>query len=149
LRERSEDVPALSQHFLNECAQRLRRPPKTLHPELLARMLAYPWPGNVRELQSVIWRAFLLHDGAVITPEAAPEIAPIGDPARSRAVSMCAFSKAKAAAISAFESRYLADVMSRAGGNVTAAAKLAGTERRYLGRLLKKHRLDRRGSSSL
>jgi DNA-binding NtrC family response regulator len=51
------------------------------------------------------------------------------------------FHQAKSRAIAQFEQQYLAELMERARGNVTAAAKLAGTERRYLGKLLKKHNI--------
>jgi DNA-binding NtrC family response regulator len=49
------------------------------------------------------------------------------------------FAKAKARAISAFEFGYLNEVIRRSQGNVTLAAKISGTERRQLGKLLKKH----------
>lgn len=51
------------------------------------------------------------------------------------------FHEAKAAAVARFERDYLRAVLTRAGGNVTRAAELAGTERRTLGRLLKQHGL--------
>ena len=49
------------------------------------------------------------------------------------------FQEAKARAIREFERRYLMDLMQRANGNISQAARLAGKERRALGRLLKKH----------
>jgi DNA-binding protein Fis len=49
------------------------------------------------------------------------------------------FRQAKGRAIAEFESRFLETLMGQANGNVSAAARLSGTERRHLGRLLKKH----------
>ena len=54
------------------------------------------------------------------------------------------FNQAKAKAIEAFEREYLASLMTESHGNVTLAAKLAGKERRALGRLLKKYNIDKR-----
>jgi DNA-binding NtrC family response regulator len=149
LRERPEDVPELAEHFLRQCAQRLRQAAKTLDADVLASMQAYPWPGNVRELENMVWRAFLLAEGPRIGLDAVPELAPATrDAATPAALYDLRFSQAKAVAISQFEAGYLARVMGRAGGNVTAAAKLAGTERRYLGRLLKKHGLAKAGRTT-
>ncbi len=50
-----------------------------------------------------------------------------------------AFTLAKQRAIAAFERRYLTELMRRAGGNVSRAALLSGTERRQLGKMLKRH----------
>jgi DNA-binding NtrC family response regulator len=54
------------------------------------------------------------------------------------------FRQAKEQAIESFERRYLARVLATARGNVSVAAKLANKERRALGKLLKKHGIDRR-----
>ena len=53
------------------------------------------------------------------------------------------YAAAKAKAIEDFEIKFLASLMDKAKGNVTAAANLAGTERRYFGKLIKKHGLDK------
>lgn len=56
----------------------------------------------------------------------------------------CAFAEAKARAIAEFEQAYLCRLMAETGGNVSAASRLAGKERRAFARLLKKHGIDRR-----
>jgi DNA-binding NtrC family response regulator len=60
LRERSEDLPLLTHHFLDLYSHRygLERPP--ISGAALARMKAYSWPGNVRELENVIERAVIM-----------------------------------------------------------------------------------------
>jgi DNA-binding NtrC family response regulator len=146
LRERREDVPLLADHFLAACSQRLGQPPKTLHCDVLEWMQHYPWPGNVRELENFICRAFVVAEGDSITLDtirgwSSESAAPSSLP--HEAVPAKSFTQAKIVAISQFEVRYLVDLMKRAHGNVTAAARLAGTERRYLGKLLKKHHLDK------
>ncbi len=69
LRERSEDIPELIQHFLVHSANRLNRQPCTLEPDAMELLIRYPWPGNVRELQNFITRASVLHSGGPITSE--------------------------------------------------------------------------------
>ncbi|MDA1132303.1 MAG: nitrogen regulation protein NR(I) [Proteobacteria bacterium] len=66
LRERTEDIPALTRHFLARCrADGL--PAKVLANGALEVMRAYPWPGNVRELENLVRRLVALHSEEVIT----------------------------------------------------------------------------------
>jgi DNA-binding NtrC family response regulator len=60
LRERKEDIPALTTHFLSQYASRYRRPLEGIEPAALQRLLQYPWPGNVRELEHTMERAVLM-----------------------------------------------------------------------------------------
>jgi two-component system response regulator HydG len=63
LRERPEDLRALCQRFLNECAEELDRPVLGLSDAAWSRLLAYRWPGNIRELSNAIERAVLTCGG--------------------------------------------------------------------------------------
>ena len=69
LRERREDVLALSEAFLGEISQGLGRPPAGISRDARARLLEYHWPGNVRELRNVLERAAILCDGGLILAE--------------------------------------------------------------------------------
>jgi len=63
LRERTEDIPALSRHFLEKlCARMKRATIPTIPCATLERLTAYTWPGNVRELENLVERALLLCD---------------------------------------------------------------------------------------
>jgi DNA-binding NtrC family response regulator len=66
LRDRVEDIPALSEHFLRLTAQREGKAVKTISPEAITAMQTYSWPGNVRELQNVCERAAVLCKAATI-----------------------------------------------------------------------------------
>jgi transcriptional regulator with PAS, ATPase and Fis domain len=66
LRDRTEDIPALSDHILDLIARRERQARLTLGPAALQRLAQGQWPGNVRELQSVIERGAALADGLQI-----------------------------------------------------------------------------------
>ena len=69
LRERREDILALSEAFLGEISRGLGRPPAGISREARARLLDYHWPGNVRELRNVLERAAILCDGGLILSE--------------------------------------------------------------------------------
>jgi two-component system nitrogen regulation response regulator GlnG len=60
LRERSEDIPPLVQHFLAR-ARGEGLPLKTIEPDAMARLMAHHWPGNVRELENMIRRLCVLY----------------------------------------------------------------------------------------
>jgi formate hydrogenlyase transcriptional activator len=60
LRERSDDIPLLVDHFLRRCADRQHKATPRLADGVLEELMAYDWPGNVRELQNVIERAVIL-----------------------------------------------------------------------------------------
>jgi two-component system nitrogen regulation response regulator GlnG len=73
LRERLDDLPLLVDHFLKVFNRDLNRQVRSVAPEAMHLLEAYPWPGNVRELQSTIRYALVLASGEVITPECLPE----------------------------------------------------------------------------
>jgi formate hydrogenlyase transcriptional activator len=60
LRERSEDIPLLVNHFVQRFARRMNRTIETIPAETMAVLTRYPWPGNIRELQNVIERAVII-----------------------------------------------------------------------------------------
>src|SRR5213594_3883327 len=66
LRERSEDIPLLVNHFVKRFARRMNRTIETIPAETMAALTRYPWPGNIRELQNVIERAVILSHGPVL-----------------------------------------------------------------------------------
>jgi DNA-binding NtrC family response regulator len=99
------------------------------------------WPGNVRELRNVVEAAIVLGEIPFgVEPAAVAAGAPtLGGPAS--AAELPSYRDAKAAAITDFERAYLADLLARAGGNVSAAARLARMDRPYLIQLLRRHEL--------
>ncbi len=73
LRERREDIPPLTAHFLAKLAPRVARPgPWSVADDALGRLLAYAWPGNVRELENVLEQAMVLADGSRVTLASLP-----------------------------------------------------------------------------
>ncbi len=73
LRERIEDIEALTQHFLRLLTEENKDAPKSVHDRALSALLKRRWPGNVRELQHAIERAFILAgEDDVLFPEHFP-----------------------------------------------------------------------------
>ena len=69
LRERKEDIPLLTEYFINKYCIELKTTQKDISKDALNILMGYHWKGNVRELENTIERAIILCDGDIITPE--------------------------------------------------------------------------------
>lgn len=69
LRQRSQDIPLLAEHFLTLYARRLGRPQLRLSEEAMLALVDYSWPGNIRELENTLHNAVLLCKEPLITPQ--------------------------------------------------------------------------------
>ncbi len=67
LRERREDVPALTDHFLTKYAERTGKTIKAVSDDAMEHLLRHEWPGNVRELENAIEHAVVRAHGAILT----------------------------------------------------------------------------------
>jgi len=72
LRQRSEDIPLLLQHYLAEAADELGTPAKIIDADALDTLRAFGWPGNVRQLVNATRRLTVTAPGGVITAEDIP-----------------------------------------------------------------------------
>ncbi len=151
LRDRDDDVMLLAHQLLHQAMQRLGMAPREWAPDALEALTRHDWPGNVRELENVILRASMRSDspqiGLAELALAEPDIwkVPVaidGDDT-FRLSNKTGFAAAKQRAIQTFERGYLIALMQRAGGNVSRAAQLSGTERRQLGKMLKRYGIER------
>ena len=148
LRERGNDIVMLARHFINEAACRYNMVQLELHPDTLPWLARQPWPGNVRELQNRIQREFLMCDGPdLLICDPAPESERRRKADRRQALldaqtNTLNFNDAKQATLQAFERNHLIRLMRESAGNVSHAARLAGKERRALGKLLKKYCIE-------
>jgi transcriptional regulator with PAS, ATPase and Fis domain len=150
LRERAGDVKLLALAFLKKYGQgRIAG----IEDAAMAVLEAYPWPGNVRELQNVIERACALAEDKTITrrdlPDnvlipvaAAPGPLPSGpDLSGPDAGADLPLKDAKARWMEVLEGTYLRDLLARHDGNISAAAKAAGIDRKTFHRLVNKYQL--------
>jgi DNA-binding NtrC family response regulator len=149
LRERGDDIVLLAGHFLDTIAQQLGTAPKIWSDTALHTLLTHAWPGNVRELESVVLRACLRAEGTSVDIGPAELMAQEQVPTNPSAFGRRAtdavdshFGTAKSHMVARFEREYLTDLIRRANGNVSEAARLSGTERRQLGKMLKKHGIE-------
>jgi transcriptional regulator with PAS, ATPase and Fis domain len=153
LRKRQEDISMLANHFLTYYWHRHRQVPDRcprLSEESVAFLKSRPWRGNVRELQNVIEHtAVLVEPDQLIQPDDIPLYdEPQGEmPPDARPVSLAASNEpyhvAKDRVVADFEKEYLTALVSRAAGNMSKAARLAGVDRTTLYRLIDKHQLLR------
>lgn len=137
LRERREDLAPIVRELL------LRRgfEVDTLAPERLQRLAAHDWPGNVRELRNVLDRAIALSPGATRFDELRLWHQPSTVDGGLEVRTDIPYAEAKAAVVDELERRYLSVVWAEADGNVSAAARRAGLDRKHLRGLLRKHGL--------
>lgn len=132
LSERREDIPVLAMHFLNQLAERYKKPLNGFASEAMEILVKSAWPGNVRELYNVVEQAVALSTTSIITP------ALVDSAMRGQSAELSSFESAR----SEFERDYLAKLLKITGGNVTQAAKLAKRNRTEFYKLLQRHHLD-------
>ncbi|MCB9598450.1 MAG: sigma 54-dependent Fis family transcriptional regulator [Sandaracinaceae bacterium] len=139
LRERREDVAPTAREIL--IRQGMADPGPIAGPNL-DRLFAHDWPGNARELRNVLERARVLSPEATSFGELGVSLAPIHEPGGLRVRGDLPFHDAKREVLDAFERAYVEDLIARHEGNLTAAARAAGLDRKSLRRLAQKHGLS-------
>nr|WP_277620376.1 sigma-54 dependent transcriptional regulator [Kordiimonas lacus] len=77
LRDRKTDIPALTEHFLDQIAAMEDMARKQVSMDALRLLENYDWPGNIRQLQNALFRAVILSDGDMLTPSDFPHLQPV------------------------------------------------------------------------
>jgi DNA-binding NtrC family response regulator len=153
LRERPEDIPPLVNHYLTAFWSKHR--PGESTPTLLSTAMealrAYAWPGNVRELRNVVEHAVVMMDaGAPVGAEGFTLGEPMvdGGAPGGLGIDPAIFQKdyhtAREEMLAHFEEEYLSQILKRANGNISGAARIAGVDRTTLYRLMEKRNLSKR-----
>jgi len=121
LRERADDLPALSERLIERLAARCGLPPARVEPCAARRLATHAWPGNVRELESVLARAFLRASAGLIRADDLdlPPEAPTTD-------------ATPAPDTRSLERLMIEEAVRAARGNLTAAATRIGWSRQAL-----------------
>jgi two-component system response regulator AtoC len=126
LRDRKEDLPALTKHFLHEFSIK-RGVSMEISPEAMQCLIDYNYPGNVRELKNIIERASVLAPAPVIRPDDLPadllEVNGYKDPGESFLISD---------AVAKTEKQLLVKALARTQGKKGDAAELLGISRKNL-----------------
>jgi DNA-binding NtrC family response regulator len=74
LRARADDIPVLAHHFLAHISEQLEKHALGITESALALLKTHDWPGNVGQLKAVLFRAAMVCDGGVLTPENFPHL---------------------------------------------------------------------------
>lgn len=141
LRERRDDIPLLSRHFMERAASSAGTQPRRLGDDAIAALQAYDWPGNVRQLRNVMDWLLIMAPGDVRDPIRAdmlpPEIGSIAPEMLRLEGSGEIMSLPLRDAREVFEREYLLAQMTRFNGNISRTAEFVGMERSALHRKLK------------
>ena len=143
LRERREDIPALTRHFLGRFAAEYARR-REVTPEAMEALKRYDWPGNVRELRNTLERMVIMTGTSEIRPQDLPE-AVRGRDREVRGGPDSFDGSTLKEARAAFEKRFITHKLQEVGGNVARAAELLGVERSHLYRKLKSYGIKEGG----
>ena len=128
LRERTEDIPLLVQHFLAAYTARTKKRVRGVHPHAMELLRRYPWPGNIRELENVVERAIIMaEDGSEIEPEDLP-----GDLHAAPDLTIAAAPEAPLPDIAQTERDLIVRTLRACGGNRALTARTLGIGRRTL-----------------
>jgi two-component system nitrogen regulation response regulator NtrX len=142
LRERSDDIPRLVHHFLQEFSSEYGQKPKTIDDDALALFVRYAWPGNVRELRNIIERLLIMAPGPVIKlsdippPLSMDQAGQKGREGRVGVMMQNDFATLKDARAE-FEREFITQKLRENNGNVSKTADAINVERSNLHRKIK------------
>ncbi len=136
LRERSEDLQLLTDHFFNRFKDKYNRPLQGFSQAAYQRVFTHRWPGNVRELQNAIERAVLLAKGTRIEPEDLP----FGDGMSEPPID--SFFVPPNMTLEEIERLVIAQTLQRTRGNKQAAAQILGIYRPRLYSKIRKYKIQ-------
>ncbi|MCP4752886.1 MAG: sigma-54-dependent Fis family transcriptional regulator [Proteobacteria bacterium] len=132
LRERTEDIPLLANHFLKTFSKKYKKNIEELDPAALVKLGQYNWPGNVRELQHAIERAVILSEATILQSS---------DFLLSKAETKTEAIEIETYNIDQVEKTIIRKVMRMHSGNISQASKEMGITRASLYRRLEKYGL--------
>ena len=136
LRERTEDIPLLVDHFI----KKFSATPRRLSPDAMNLLMHYPWKGNVRELENIIERVLLLTDEEEITPQDIPLEISHTDWENTMFPKLEKTGIDLDAIVEGIEKKYLLEALQLTNGAKTEAAKMLNLSFRSF-----RHRLQKYG----
>jgi len=136
LRERREDIPELSRHFLKKYSQNLSKNVSGFTQDALEILTNYQWPGNVRELENVIERSVILCDSEEIGREE------LSAAAFSSSTEKGYRPSAEDLSLEEMEKNHIPKALEAARGNLSKASQLLGIDRKTLYLKMKKYGIE-------
>ncbi len=141
LRERTDDIMLLANHFLNEICSERNEGEKHFTKDAEDLLKSYPWPGNVRELQNVVTRSYFLCPGGTIDVNNLPIFNSEQKFNLNSKFLDLNYSEAKEYILEKFEVEYLTHHLKLNNGNISKTATQCNLDRRTLHRLIKKYNI--------
>ncbi len=142
LRARSDDIPALVNHFVDAYNTEFRKRVVGVNGDAMRRLQTYGWPGNIRELRNAVERAMLLADGSELIAADFPVVSGAG--ARlTEAVEL----PPTGVDLEQLERSLVVQALDRSGWNQTKAAALLGLNRDQIRYRIEKFKLERPAAS--
>lgn len=138
LRQRTDDLPLLIEHFMDICCQESGTTPRTFSDDTMKIMMSYQWPGNIRELRNVVERVSILSASNRIEPADLPDHIVQAEPTYLKTFSTGRSLKDVKEEV---ERAFIQHVMEKNHGNVTRSAAELGIERTNLHKKLKFYNL--------
>lgn len=140
LRERTEDIPVLYDHFADEVCRKMGGLKKYIRPEALDILKSYKWPGNIAELQNLVERLYILADQVSEIGVEDLSYAGLMLSGKAGAVfnSFGTFREARAQ----FEKEFLLAKIEENNGNISKTSEAIGLERSYLHRKIKAYGIE-------
>ena len=132
LRERSDDILPLAEHFMRKAKKKLGGKAVRFAPEAASAMKTYLWPGNVRELEHAIERALIMATVAAITLDDLP-------PEIRASLAQASVGESGFVSLQDMERQHILQVFESCGKNQAEAAKHLGIGRNTLWRKLKSY----------
>jgi len=143
LRERREDIPMLTRHFVQKHAKRCKVKSKPVAREAMAALVSYDWPGNVRELENAIERALVMGSSDMLLLEDLPESLMEQTPPAEM------HEGKYHASVKELKKQLILDAVEQTRGNYVDAAAILGVHANYLHRLIRNLGLKEELNSAL
>jgi DNA-binding NtrC family response regulator len=143
LRQRSDDIPLLAQHFLRlYCTENIKTI-STISDRAMELLCSYSWPGNIRELENAIEQAVALSYQSVLMPEDLPRDVREQDAARfsTEGAEDGQFQFPDTPSLEEVKRRYVLHALKQTQGNVSATARMLNVDRRSLYRMLARYKI--------
>ncbi|MGD9562340.1 MAG: sigma-54-dependent transcriptional regulator [Pyrinomonadaceae bacterium] len=137
LRERSEDVPLLVEHFNRRFSADYGKKPKSFSKDAIDALCDHDWLGNVRELKNTIERIVITHSGRNVSTGDLPKLGSTGE----RPASTFRFPSFREAT-DAYQREFILHKLAEFDGNVTKAAEDMGVDRSHLYRRMRNLGID-------
>jgi DNA-binding NtrC family response regulator len=144
LRERKEDIPLLTENFLNRFAHQQKKNVRGIAPEAMELLISYHWPGNVRELRNVLERATILADDWITRDHLPNFSGATSEPEKITVSSLIElpFTEAKDKLVSDLEKEYILQALAKSKGNKAKAARALNINYRTLYEKMKKYGIE-------